>query len=323
MLVELGWWNSAIRRCWRCSNDGATVTDVARRYGVARQTVHEWLRRYAAEGSGRVGRSVVAAVVVSRIRWRRWSRRGSWRCAGPIRGGGRGRSCIGSSGRGWCRCRGARRWSGAWSATGWSPRRPGGGSARTTSGGSGPGRWSCGRWTSSAACVLVDGSEAKIVSGIDDHSRFVVSARVVARATARPVCDALGVGHGRHGVPEAILTDNGKVFTARFGPGPGRCASIGSAGRTGSTTSSPRRGRRPRPEGRALAQDAARRVPDRQGVRLDRRRPGPARWLGPALQPRAAPPVDRAGAAVRAVPARRPWTWPGRDASRPSRSTDR
>jgi transposase InsO family protein len=25
----------------------------------------------------------------------------------------------------------------------------------------------------------------------------------------------------RHGAPEAILTDNGKVFTARFGPGPG------------------------------------------------------------------------------------------------------
>jgi transposase len=30
--------------------DGATVTDVARRYGVARQTVHEWLRRYAKSG---------------------------------------------------------------------------------------------------------------------------------------------------------------------------------------------------------------------------------------------------------------------------------
>ena len=68
---------------------------------------------------------------------------------------------------------------------------------------------------------LVDGSEAKIVSGIDDHSRFVVSARVVARATARPVCDALEAAMARHGVPEAILTDNGKVFTARFGPGPG------------------------------------------------------------------------------------------------------
>ena len=31
-------------------NNGATVTDVARRFGVTRQTVHRWLRRYAAEG---------------------------------------------------------------------------------------------------------------------------------------------------------------------------------------------------------------------------------------------------------------------------------
>jgi hypothetical protein len=68
---------------------------------------------------------------------------------------------------------------------------------------------------------IVDGSEAKIVSGIDDHSRFVTSARVVARATARPVCDALTYAMNEHGVPEYILTDNGKVFTARFGPGPG------------------------------------------------------------------------------------------------------
>lgn len=30
--------------------DGATVTDVARRNKVSRQTVHEWLRRYAAHG---------------------------------------------------------------------------------------------------------------------------------------------------------------------------------------------------------------------------------------------------------------------------------
>lgn len=29
--------------------DGATVTEVTRRFGVARQTVHVWLRRYAAE----------------------------------------------------------------------------------------------------------------------------------------------------------------------------------------------------------------------------------------------------------------------------------
>ena len=68
---------------------------------------------------------------------------------------------------------------------------------------------------------LLDGSEAKIVSGIDDHSRFVISAFVVGRARARPVCDALELAMRRHGVPDQILTDNGKVFTARFGPGPG------------------------------------------------------------------------------------------------------
>jgi hypothetical protein len=68
---------------------------------------------------------------------------------------------------------------------------------------------------------LADESEAKIVSGIDDHSRYVVSARVVARATARAVCDALSHAMRVRGVPSQILTDNGKVFTARFGPGPG------------------------------------------------------------------------------------------------------
>ena len=69
---------------------------------------------------------------------------------------------------------------------------------------------------------LVDGSEAKIVSGIDDHSRFVVSARLVrpGDGAAGVRCAAGGAAHGM-GCPEQILTDNGKVFTARFGPGPG------------------------------------------------------------------------------------------------------
>jgi transposase InsO family protein len=43
----------------------------------------------------------------------------------------------------------------------------------------------------------------------------------VARATARPVCDALAHAMRVHGVADQILTDNGKVFTARFGKGPG------------------------------------------------------------------------------------------------------
>jgi hypothetical protein len=68
---------------------------------------------------------------------------------------------------------------------------------------------------------LADGSEAKVVTGIDDHSRFCVSALVVKRATARPVCDGLALAMRRHGVPDQILTDNGKVFTGRFGPGSG------------------------------------------------------------------------------------------------------
>jgi transposase InsO family protein len=68
---------------------------------------------------------------------------------------------------------------------------------------------------------LVTGVEVKVVTGIDDHSRFVVCAKVVAAATARPVCQALAEALSRHGIPEQILTDNGKVFTARFGRGPG------------------------------------------------------------------------------------------------------
>ncbi len=66
---------------------------------------------------------------------------------------------------------------------------------------------------------LGDGTEVKVVTGIDDHSRFIVCAAVVARATARPVCEALLATLRAHGVPEQILTDNGKVFTGRFGAG--------------------------------------------------------------------------------------------------------
>jgi transposase InsO family protein len=68
---------------------------------------------------------------------------------------------------------------------------------------------------------LAGGSEVKVVTGVDDHSRYCVCARMVARATARPVVAALRYALEAHGVPSQILTDNGKVFTARFGSGPG------------------------------------------------------------------------------------------------------
>ena len=61
------------------------------------------------------------------------------------------------------------------------------------------------------------GVEAKILTGIDDHSRFIVCAGVMARATLRPVCAHLVSALELYGVPEEILTDNGKVFTNRFG----------------------------------------------------------------------------------------------------------
>jgi transposase InsO family protein len=67
--------------------------------------------------------------------------------------------------------------------------------------------------------MLVDGTECKVVTGVDDHSRFCVIATVVVRATGRAVCLAFAEALRRYGVPDEVLTDNGKQFTARFGTG--------------------------------------------------------------------------------------------------------
>ncbi|MCA5894313.1 IS481 family transposase [Isoptericola sp. NEAU-Y5] len=61
--------------------------------------------------------------------------------------------------------------------------------------------------------------EAKIVTGVDDHSRFCVMAQVVERATGRAVCLAFAKALAAYGVPEEVITDNGKQFTARFAKG--------------------------------------------------------------------------------------------------------
>jgi transposase InsO family protein len=61
--------------------------------------------------------------------------------------------------------------------------------------------------------------EARIVTGVDDHSRFCVLARVVGRATGRAVCVAVSEALERYGAPEEVLSDNGKQFTARFDRG--------------------------------------------------------------------------------------------------------
>ncbi|GII34952.1 IS481 family transposase [Planotetraspora mira] len=66
---------------------------------------------------------------------------------------------------------------------------------------------------------LADGTEVKVVTGVDDHSRYCVIAAVVVRATGRAVCLAFAAALQRFGVPGEVLTDNGKQFTARFGTG--------------------------------------------------------------------------------------------------------
>jgi transposase InsO family protein len=62
---------------------------------------------------------------------------------------------------------------------------------------------------------LADGREAKLVTGIDDHSRFLVISAVVAVPSGRAVCEAFTAAMGRFGVPVEVLTDNGKQFTGR------------------------------------------------------------------------------------------------------------
>jgi transposase InsO family protein len=58
--------------------------------------------------------------------------------------------------------------------------------------------------------------EAKVVTAVDDHSRYCVIAKVAERATSRVVYLALAEALARFGVPEEIISDKGKQFTDRF-----------------------------------------------------------------------------------------------------------
>ena len=68
-MVELGVVEQRYRAVLEVLDEGTPGTEVARRYGVARQTVHEWLARYA--------------ITVAWLRWRiarRGRRRARIRC---------------------------------------------------------------------------------------------------------------------------------------------------------------------------------------------------------------------------------------------------
>jgi transposase InsO family protein len=221
VLVELGVVEQRYRAVLEVLDEGVPVTVVARRYGVARQTVHEWLHRYANDGGlgGLADRSskpdscphqmpavIEARIVAVRREHPAWGpSRICWQLeqegAEPLPG----RSSVYRALLRHGLVEGKKR----------KRRRE---DYR---------RWERGRamelWQMDVMgrVFLTSGEEVKVVTGIDDHSRFIVSAMVVARATARPVCQALTEALARHGVPQQILTDNGKVFTGRFGRGPG------------------------------------------------------------------------------------------------------
>jgi transposase InsO family protein len=200
---------------------GIPVTEVADRFGVSRQAVHRWLRWYhdlglngLADGSHRPRShpaqtmpEVEARVCELRRDHPRWgqhrlhfelSRLG---CPGPIpslstlyrilvRHG-----LIDPSPRGRKR-EDYRRWERSRPMELWQLDIVGG-------------------------VLLAGGGEAKVVTGVDDHSRFCVIAAVVPKATGRAVCFALATALSEYGIPDELLTDNGKQFTARFNAGGG------------------------------------------------------------------------------------------------------
>ena len=93
MLEELGALEQRTKAVYEVL-DGASVTEVARRYGVCRQTVHEWLHKYANEGfSALVTRPLGPRL--GRIRCRRSSKPASSRCVVHTRAGACARSVTG------------------------------------------------------------------------------------------------------------------------------------------------------------------------------------------------------------------------------------
>jgi transposase InsO family protein len=66
---------------------------------------------------------------------------------------------------------------------------------------------------------LADGSEVEILNWLDDHSRYLLSCSVHAPVTGDEVVSAFLAAVDAHGAPASTLTDNGRVYTARFGGG--------------------------------------------------------------------------------------------------------
>lgn len=218
MLVELSVVEQRYLAVREALDTGATITDVATRYGVDRRTVHRWLLRYVTGGLGaladrssrpdrcphQIPPEVEARVVALRRSNPGWGPRTILSRLRRELQSPPSRSAI-------YRCLVRHRLIAP------KPRRRRREDYK---------RWERSRpmelWQIDVmgGVRLTDGTPLSVVTGIDDHSRFCVMAKLVERATARPVCDALLEGLSRHGVPHEILTDNGKVFTGKLASKP-------------------------------------------------------------------------------------------------------
>lgn len=195
--------------------DGLSISQVAEKVGVSRQTLHAWLARYEAEGlDGLKDRShrprgcphqMDAHVEAQLLELRR--SRPYW---GPRRLvfelAKRGVRPVPSE-------------SAAYRALVRAAMIDPGVRDRRSR------KWK--RWERGAAMQLwqmdvvggfplADGTSAKALTGVDDHSRMCVCAHLMSRERTRAVCEGLRAALSRYGAPEQILTDNGKVFTGRF-----------------------------------------------------------------------------------------------------------
>jgi transposase InsO family protein len=66
---------------------------------------------------------------------------------------------------------------------------------------------------------LADGTEVEILNWLDDHSRYLLSASVHAPVTGDAIVATFLTTVDAYGIPASTLTDNGRVYTARFGGG--------------------------------------------------------------------------------------------------------
>jgi len=218
MLQELSMVEQRYQAVREVLDTGANVGDVAVRYGVNRRTLHRWLVRYASGGLGaladrsskpdRCPHQITAEVEARIVSLRRahpgWGPRTILNRLRRELDDPPSRSAIYRAlvrhgliepKRRRRRRENYRRWERSRSMELWQMDVMG-------------------------EIYLRDGTKLSAVTGIDDHSRFCVCARLVVRATARPVCDALVHALRQHGIPDQILTDNGKVFTGKLGRKP-------------------------------------------------------------------------------------------------------